>query len=161
MPSRRVPRRSARCVHVASAKGRLGAARGGTGLHCFSRRGNLLSALFIRVSSFSLHHHRYATSITIGHGTASPLLCNRLVFIVRRGARYFSPALVECLDFSTTLESTLRATPYRLPPSPPLLLLSATLQASTISFPLTYTAHPRQYISRKNQTSTTNKQRTA
>lgn len=55
--SRRVPRRSVRCVHVASEKGRLGATRGGTELHCFSRRGNLLSALFTRVSSFSLHHH--------------------------------------------------------------------------------------------------------
>lgn len=87
MPSHRVPRRSTRCARIASEKGRLGAARGGTGLHCFSRRGNLLSALFTRVSSFSLHYH-YTTSITTTIVTAaSRHHYNRLVS--SSAARYF------------------------------------------------------------------------
>jgi len=48
-------------LHPRREEGRLGAARGGTELHCFSRRGNLLSALFTQVSSFSLHYH-YTTN---------------------------------------------------------------------------------------------------
>lgn len=93
MPSHRVPRRSTHCVRIASEKGRLGAARGGTGLHCFSRRGNLLSALFTRVSSFSLHYHYYTTSITTTIVTAASLPLQPFSLIVHRTARYFHRVL--------------------------------------------------------------------
>lgn len=92
MPSHRVPRRSTRCVRVASEKGRLGAARGGTGLHCFSHRGNLLSTLFTRVSSFSLHYH-YATSITTTIVTVASLPLQPSSLIVHRTTRYFHRVL--------------------------------------------------------------------
>lgn len=136
MPSHRVPRRSTRCMRIASEKGRLGAARGGTELHCFSRRGNLLSALFTRVSSFSLHYHYTPPASPRLSSRQHHYHCNRLV-----SSSIAPPAtFIECLDFST-LESTLRATANVAMPLPSAS--DCTLQAPTISFPLTYTADPR------------------
>jgi len=143
MPSHRVPRRSTRYVRTASEKGKLGAARGGTELHCFSRRGNLLSALFTRVLSFSLHYH-YTTSVTTLSSQQHHYHCNRLV-----SSSIAPPAtFIEYLDFLATLESTLRATANVTMPFPSAS--DCTLQTPTISFPLTYTADPRWYTSRKN-----------
>jgi len=141
MPSHRVPRRSTRYVRTASEKARLRAARGRTELHCFSRRGNLLSALFTRVLSFSLHYHyqRHHTSSRQHH-----YHCNRLV-----SSSIAPPAtFIKYLDFLATLESTLRATANVTMPFPSAS--DCTLQTPTISFPLTYTADPRWYTSRKN-----------
>lgn len=84
--------------------------------HCFSCRGNpFVGAL--------------QSSVLIRPSTPSSLIVQLRLLHVR--------ALVECLDFSTTLESTLQAA-AESPPRP----CTRTLQTPTISFPLTYTADP-------------------